>query len=39
MTFVVYVDDAIIFGPDNDKINAFIKSMRPNYKLTDEGDL
>ena len=39
MIFVVYVDNAIIFGPDNDKINAFIKSMRPNYKLTDEGDL
>ena len=37
--FIVYVDDAIIIGPNKRKIDEIIESLKKDYKLKDEGDL
>lgn len=37
--FVVYVDDAILLGPDSQAIDAIVASLQEDYDLTDEGDL
>ncbi|CAJ1938910.1 unnamed protein product [Cylindrotheca closterium] len=37
--FIVYVDDAILMGPNGREINDVIKRLGQKYKLTDEGDL
>lgn len=37
--FVVYVDDAILIGPDSKQIDAIIASLQKDFDLTDEGDL
>ena len=37
--FIVYVDDGILIGPDEDEINGIIESIKKDYALTDEGDL
>ena len=35
----LYVDDAALFGPDNEAITSAIKSLEEDFLLTDEGDL
>ena len=37
--FVVYVDDGILIGPDNEEIDNIITSLKEDYDLTDEGNL
>ena len=37
--FVVYVDDAILLGPDPTSINSIVASLQEDFELTDEGDL
>ena len=39
VNFMVYMDDAILMGPDVDKIQKVIESLKEDYNLTDEGDL
>ncbi len=37
--FIVYVDDAILIGPNEKEINRIIENLKQTYALTDEGDL
>ena len=39
MLLIVYVDDACIISPDNDKITSEIRSLKKDFDLTDKGDL
>ena len=36
---LIYVDDVILVGPDDDEINTIVKSMAGTFKITDEGSL
>lgn len=38
-TFLVYVDDGILIGPDKYEIDKIIKELQKTFKMTDEGDL
>lgn len=37
--FVVYVDDAILLGPDSAEIDSIVTSLQTDFTLTDEGTL
>ena len=37
--FIVYIDDRILIGPGENKINGIIESIKEDYAMTDEGDL
>jgi hypothetical protein len=36
---VLYVDDAVLFGPSKSEIDDIVKSLKADFNLTDDGDL
>lgn len=39
MNYVLYTDDSIFTGPDNDEIRGTIEQMKKAIDLTEEGNL
>ena len=39
LTLAVYVDDCILFTPKPESVESFVKDMKKDYILEDEGDI